>query len=395
MFFRKVLLVVAICRVPSLYAVSDNCEFFTHMLKNNEKRLENQAVEVINGIRSLTECWGRCIRRYDCKSFNYAETLSVCELNSNFVGFGAPTLTNDTKYVYITTVDAASCELSSNASSMECCSDDTGSYNLEQRSCPASSSKWCTCVSGFTGPKCSLSHSFSGTAVSCQQYQEAGHNVSGVMQIDPIGNNTSNVICDMTTDGGGWTVILRRSDGSRLFNNTWDEYVSGFGSVNDEYWLGLENIYQLTAPSIDGNLRVELSDASGNKFYATYSFGILENTHYEARFTYIDGDAVDSLSYHDNMQFITRDLISVSTCVGDEYEIEETSYQPNETNSEMSEAVIDGISCSEYAGGTGWWFKSGLVKCTDCFRSNLNAPHGSLVWGSLENLKQVEIKYRK
>lgn len=60
--------------------------------------------------------------------------------------------------------------------------------------------------------------------------------------------------CDMS-DGGGWTVIQRRSNGKENFNRKWDDYKLGFGKFqgkNDEYWLGNDHIHDLLArgPSI-------------------------------------------------------------------------------------------------------------------------------------------------
>ena len=53
--------------------------------------------------------------------------------------------------------------------------------------------------------------------------------------------------CDMTTDGGGWTVIQRNKKNSSVhFNRTWIDYEKGFGNLNTEFWYGLEEIHCLT-----------------------------------------------------------------------------------------------------------------------------------------------------
>jgi len=44
----------------------------------------------------------------------------------------------------------------------------------------------------------------------------------------------------------GWSVIQRRMNGNINFERGWDDYVRGFGSLNGEYWIGLQNIYHLT-----------------------------------------------------------------------------------------------------------------------------------------------------
>lgn len=77
------------------------------------------------------------------------------------------------------------------------------------------------------------------------------------------------IYCDMRTDGGGWTIIQRRLDGSVDFYRDWDEFKRGFGDKLGEYWLGLEILHSLTSRD-DYTLRIELEDFTGEKRYAEY-----------------------------------------------------------------------------------------------------------------------------
>ena len=69
--------------------------------------------------------------------------------------------------------------------------------------------------------------------------------------------------CDVSSDGGGWTVILRRVvGGTEDFNREWEDYEDGFGDLSGEFWYGLENIHCLTTRE-DMELRTDLRKANG------------------------------------------------------------------------------------------------------------------------------------
>ena len=78
------------------------------------------------------------------------------------------------------------------------------------------------------------------------------------------------MLCDTTTDGGGWTVFQRRLNGSLDFYRGWESYKNGFGDLNGELWLGNDNLHRLTAAD-DVILRVDLEDFDGNTTYAEYT----------------------------------------------------------------------------------------------------------------------------
>ena len=91
----------------------------------------------------------------------------------------------------------------------------------------------------------------------------------GVYTINPDDLGEFKVRCDMTTDGGGWTVFQKRQDGSVDFYRGWADYKTGFGDLSGEFWLGLDKIYRLSKAGQNA-LRVDLMDFNDAERYAKY-----------------------------------------------------------------------------------------------------------------------------
>ncbi|XP_034457262.1 tenascin-like isoform X4 [Hippoglossus hippoglossus] len=153
----------------------------------------------------------------------------------------------------------------------------------------------------------------------CAQIYLNGETTSGLYTIYVGGEEGQpiQVYCDMTTDGGGWTVALRRQNGKLEFFRNWKNYTAGFGNMNDEFWLGLSNLHKITS-SGHYELRVDLRD-KGESAYAQYDkFTLAEpRTRYKIYIGAYSGTAGDSMTYHQGRPFSTYDNdndIAVTNC---------------------------------------------------------------------------------
>ncbi|XP_038560222.1 tenascin isoform X2 [Micropterus salmoides] len=198
------------------------------------------------------------------------------------------------------------------------------SYNMAQLS---ASTEYSVKLQAIAGPKRSrvITTVFTTTGVlyrypkDCSQALLNGDTSSDLYTIYLGGDESQpiQVYCDMSTDGGGWIVFLRRQSGRLEFFRNWKNYTAGFGDMNDEFWLGLSNLHKITAGG-QYELRVDLRD-KGETAYAQYDkFSVSEpRTRYKVHVGGYSGTAGDSMTYHHGRPFSTYDHdndIAVTNC---------------------------------------------------------------------------------
>lgn len=146
------------------------------------------------------------------------------------------------------------------------------------------------------------------SARDCSVLYSSGVRKNGVYKINPDNKEPFDVYCDMTTDGGGWTVFQKRYDGSVNFFRGWKEYKTGFGKLTGEFWLGNSKLHRLTSAK-PSELRVDVEDWEGNTAYAKYGAFTIgeEKALYRLDLDSYTGTAGDSLSYSNGMPFTTLD----------------------------------------------------------------------------------------
>nr|XP_061791245.1 angiopoietin-related protein 4-like [Nerophis lumbriciformis] len=178
-----------------------------------------------------------------------------------------------------------------------------------------------------------------GLAQDCHDLFVRGQRESGIYTIQAQNSQAFNVFCEMTSEGG-WTVIQKRLDGSQNFNQLWESYKKGFGNLNGEFWLGLENIHTISEQG-QYLLQVEVTDLAGETQSTRYRVQLDEE---EKKYAlHLEQDPLSALKGESFLTGASGLPFSTADC-------------DNDLN-------VD-VNCSELHSG-GWWFSS-------CGTSNLN-----------------------
>ncbi|RNA12284.1 angiopoietin-related 4-like [Brachionus plicatilis] len=166
----------------------------------------------------------------------------------------------------------------------------------------------------------------------CNDYFRMGFRQNGIYEIQPNGDDFSqrlNVYCNMTA--GGWTVLFRKSDKSSInFQNSYQVYKNGFGDLNRDHFLGLENFHLLTKQK-SRELTAVLNDTN-------YRIGYFKVLNEFSHFKLIVDKEIDKFPDQSSLMLLNNSLFSTFDL---DYDL----------------AVNSNCSSGWKAG---WWF-------TDCF----------------------------
>jgi len=196
--------------------------------------------------------------------------------------------------------------------------------------------------------------------------------VLGSVQIDEVKTNivvgfvasylTANITIPTQSDPVplksvfGWIMIHQHLGYSFNWQLPWADYKAGFGSIDADFWLGLENMHLLTS-SQPYRLRAELQEWSTNLWYSaeywSFKIGDEPNDKYRLEVSGYSGDAGDSLQYegdwngngwfgifyNNGMKFTTID--------------------------QDNDGAGAGSNCAAARGG-GWWYNSCFWACLTC-----------------------------
>uniref|UniRef100_H2S0W1 Tenascin N n=1 Tax=Takifugu rubripes TaxID=31033 RepID=H2S0W1_TAKRU len=156
--------------------------------------------------------------------------------------------------------------------------------------------------------------------MDCLQIMKNGNKKSGIFMVF-INNDRSKPVeayCDMETDGGGWLVLQRRTSGKLDFLKRWRQYIAGFGNMTDEFWMGLDKIYELTNTPTRYELRFDLG-LGPDRAYAVYDNFQIASVRQKFKLTIgkYSGTAGDAMTYHQGQSWTTIDSdndIALSNC---------------------------------------------------------------------------------
>ncbi|XP_062614573.1 ficolin-2-like [Saccostrea cucullata] len=215
---------------------------------------------------------------------------------------------------------AVECYKNLDCNAVEICSSETGTiFRLSSKIATSLQTGSNTCLRYELEHACGLGSYFNRLKRECECVIDCARDCGtstpslgdSLPQTVVLGGQQFSTNC-MNTAGHIWTMIQRRVNGSVDFYRGWAEYKTGFGDVDSEFWIGLDNIRLLVTNGYTV-LRVEVEYGAESKYAEYSSFSIAgEGDNYRLQVFGYTGTAGDGISCvhqfcHNGAQFSTFD----------------------------------------------------------------------------------------
>ncbi|XP_062620893.1 fibroleukin-like, partial [Saccostrea cucullata] len=245
-------------------------------------------------------------------------------------------------------------------------------FNPKMKKCRTHKKSLTSGMSEEAGWRYYSDNDFSSMPKDCKGLRENGHSNTGVYDIYPYRTLTIpiSVYCDMTTMDGGWTAIQKRVDGSVTFDRNWTDYKNGFGSPEQDVWIGNDVIHKLTKEN-PSSLYVSITLQNGTTLYEMYDRFSVSNEAGKYQL-FLAGPATGTLGkcIHVISQYVGHPFLGRSIFVWDVYF---STPDRDLTNGQS------GFNCADNGDiRGGWWFNG----CHKAFLNGQWSPESGLVHGN-------------
>jgi len=163
--------------------------------------------------------------------------------------------------------------------------------------------------------------------------------------------------------------LNRQPPGDMNFRKNWADYKAGFGDEQGEFWLGLDQLHEITNSKQYG-LQVDMEDFEGNNYqsrYSSFSVGP-ESDRYRLSISGYDESSTggDSLTPSNN-----------------KFDLDKIKFSTQDKDSDKKK---NNNCAKEDGGGGGWWYNQcSLANPTGRFLSGGKINKKGMIWYKAKN----------